>query len=191
MQTLFEWDFHGKDDARIQEFIDRNFAEFGPGLENKDFVEELVRGVLEKREKLDAIIEKTAPEWPIEQVAMVDRNILRLGIFELLFADPEAVPPKVAINEAIELAKSFGGETSGRFINGVLGTIYREMGEPMKDYPSRAELEAQREARGEEEVLDGAARGISEEQEPGRGDPEGAEARVAPDGAADEGSERV
>ena len=153
MQVLFEWDFNGCDDSRIEELIERNFREFGPGLENEDFVEELVLGVLKKRKKLDEIIEKTAPEWPINQVAIVDRNILRLGIFELLFSDREAVPPKVAINEAIELAKSFGGETSGRFVNGVLGTIYREIGEPMKDYPTRAELEAQREA--EKELEEG------------------------------------
>lgn len=155
MQVLFEWDFNGCDDSRIEELIERNFREFGPGLENEDFVEELVLGVLKKRKKLDEIIEKTAPEWPIDQVAMVDRNILRLGIFELLFSDREAVPPKVAINEAIELAKSFGGETSGRFVNGVLGTIYREIGEPMKDYPTRAELEAQREAEKELEEEEG------------------------------------
>lgn len=144
MQTLYEWDFSGCDDKTIDEKIARNFKEFGPGLEESEFIESLVMGVLKKRKKLDAIIEKTAPEWPIAQVAMVDRNILRLGIFELLFSDREAVPPKVAINEAIELAKSFGGETSGRFINGVLGTIYREIGEPMKDYPTREELEKQR-----------------------------------------------
>ncbi len=141
MQTLYEWDFCGGEGADINERIQRNFDEFGPGLENYDFVESLVLGVLKRREKLDAIIEKTAPEWPIAQVAMVDRNILRLGIFELLFSDRDAVPPKVAINEAIELAKSFGGETSGRFVNGVLGTIYREIGEPMKDYPKRGEGE--------------------------------------------------
>ena len=139
MQALYEWDFNGRDDSTIEKRIRRNFAEFGPGLENPEFVEALVKGVLEKREKLDQIIEKTAPEWPIEQVAMVDRNILRLGIYELLFSDREAVPPKVAINEAIELAKGFGGETSSRFVNGVLGTIYREIGEPMKDFPKRGE----------------------------------------------------
>jgi len=139
MQTLYEWDFNGKDDSTMEELIERNFKEFGPGLDNLEFVEALVYGVMKKCKKLDQIIEKTAPEWPIAQVAMVDRNILRLGIFELLFSDRDAVPPKVAINESIELAKSFGGETSGRFVNGVLGTIYREIGEPMKDYPKRGE----------------------------------------------------
>lgn len=166
MQTLYEWDFFGMDNDTIDERIERNFEEFGPGLENFDFVESLVKGVLKRREKLDAIIEKTAPEWPIAQVAMVDRNILRLGIYELLFSDRDAVPPKVAINEAIELAKSFGGETSGRFVNGVLGTIYREIGEPMKDYPKRGEnAEGEEmplvlsEAEGSEEEANEAAQG--------------------------------
>lgn len=155
MQTLFEWDFRGKDDAMLPEATTRNLREFGPGLDDSGFVTELIGGVLGKRKKIDQIIEKAAPEWPIEQIAMVDRNVLRVGIFELLFSDHAAVPPKVAINEAIELAKSFGGETSGRFINGVLGTIYREIGEPLKDYPTRKEREAalaaQREAEGAEE----------------------------------------
>lgn len=141
MQSLYEWDFRGKDLAAVDEIIARNLDEFGPGLDEGEFVKNLVNGVLAKRDKIDAIIEKAAPEWPIEQVAMVDRNVLRIGIFELLLGDRDAVPPKVAINEAIELAKSFGGETSGRFVNGVLGTIYREIGEPMKDYPKRGEKE--------------------------------------------------
>lgn len=139
MQSLYEWDFRGKDDAKLDDIIERNLSEFGPGLEEAAFVKAIVLGALAKRKLIDAIIEKAAPEWPIEQVAMVDRNILRVGIFELLFGDREAVPPKVAINEAIELAKGFGGETSGKFVNGVLGTIYREIGEPMKDYPKRGE----------------------------------------------------
>ena len=83
--------------------------------------------------KLDKIIEKSAPEWPLDQITIVDRNVLRIGLYELLFADRKEVPPKVAINEAIELAKSFGGESSSKFINGVLGTVYREIGEPGKD----------------------------------------------------------
>ena len=82
---------------------------------------------------MDKIIEKSAPEWPVSQITIIDRNVLRLGLFELLFGNREEVPPKVAINEAIELAKTFGGDSSGRFINGVLGTVYREIGEPRKD----------------------------------------------------------
>ena len=90
-------------------------------------MKKLAKGVLAHRPQIDEIIKKSAPEWPIEQITIVDRNVLRIGIYELLFGDKNEVPPKVAINEAIELAKSYGGESSGRFVNGVLGTIYREM----------------------------------------------------------------
>ncbi|MEK7178262.1 MAG: transcription antitermination factor NusB [Patescibacteria group bacterium] len=133
MQTLYEWDFNNRDDSKIDEILKRNIQEFGPGLEDDEFVRDLIRGILKNREKIDAIIIKTAPEWPLEQINLVDRNILRLGIYELLFGNRDGVPPKVAINEAIELAKSFGGETSGKFVNGVLGTIYRAIGEPGKE----------------------------------------------------------
>jgi transcription antitermination protein NusB len=133
MQCLYEWDFKGKDGEKIDEIIKKNSEEFGPGMEDTQFVESLVKNTIANREKIDPLIEKCAPEWPLEQVTIVDRNVLRLGIYELLFGNYEEVPPKVAINEAIELAKSFGGGASGRFVNGVLGTIYRELGEPMKD----------------------------------------------------------
>ena len=133
MQTLYEWDFGGTNDKKIEKILERNIKEFAPGLEDDKFVRDLIRGVLENKKKIDEIISKTAPEWPLEQVSLVDRNVLRLGIYELLFGKREEVPPKVAINEAIELAKSFGGETSGKFVNGVLGTIYRAIGEPGKD----------------------------------------------------------
>lgn len=137
MQSLYEWDFNGRDNYAVEAIIDKNMQEFGPGLEDKKFPRELIHGVLENIEKIDNIIEKAAPEWPINQIATVDRSILRLGLYELLFGDYKAVPPKVAINESIELAKSFGGESSGKFINGVLGTVYREMGEPEKDQGER------------------------------------------------------
>lgn len=133
MQVLFEWDFNGYDDKKIPEILGRDMSEFAPGVEGDDFVKKLVLGVLKKRKKIDDIIEKAAPEWPINQIARVDRNVLRVGLYELLFGDRSEVPPKVAINEAIELAKSFGGDSSGRFVNGVLGTVYREIGEPGKD----------------------------------------------------------
>lgn len=133
LQSLFEWDFNGYANKRVPQIISRVVEEFGPGLDDDRFVQSLVNGVVEKREKLDLIIEKAAPEWPIPQIAIVDRNVLRVGLFELLFADKSEVPARVAINEAIELAKSFGGENSGRFVNGVLGAVYKEMGEPGKD----------------------------------------------------------
>jgi len=129
MQSLFEWDFHSKGNDSLKKIIDRNFKEFGPGLKDIEFVYDLVNGVIKHLDKINPIIEKAAPEWPLEQITIVDRNVLRLGIYELLYGNPKEVPPKVAINEAIELAKNFGGESSGKFINGVLGTVYKEIDE--------------------------------------------------------------
>lgn len=133
MQSLFEWDFRGQKDDQSRDVLKRNITEFAPGLEDSIFAEHLMEGTLRERKTIDKLIEKCAPEWPLEQVTVVDRNVLRLGIYELMFGDYDEVPPKVAINEAIELAKTFGSDASPRFVNGVLGTIYREMGEPMKD----------------------------------------------------------
>ena len=127
MQSLYEWDFSGKKPETLEKIIEKNIKEFGPGLENKTFVWQLVNGVVSKLSDLDKIIEKAAPEWPINQITIIDRNVLRIGLYELLYGNKEEVPPKVAINEAIELAKTFGGESSGKFINGVLGTVYREL----------------------------------------------------------------
>ena len=126
MQSLYEWDFSGKK-LDLKKIVEKNIKEFGPGLEDESFIWQLVTGVVEHLPKLDKIIEKAAPEWPIEQVTIIDRNVLRIGLYELLFGNKEEVPPKVAINEAIELAKSFGGESSGKFINGVLGTVFKEV----------------------------------------------------------------
>lgn len=133
MQSLYEWDFRGRKKNLIEDIIKHNIKEFGPGVEDASFIYYLVQGVLKNQGKIDKLIEKCAPEWPLDQVTVVDRNVLRLGIFELVFGNYKEVPPKVAINESIELAKTYGGESSGRFVNGVLGTIYREMGEPMKE----------------------------------------------------------
>jgi N utilization substance protein B len=133
MQALFEWDFNEYRSNKVENSIARIVEEFGPGLEELSFIQELVLGVVKHRDKLDNIIEKAAPDWPISQIAIVDRNVLRLGLFELLFGEKKDVPARVAINEAIELAKTFGGENSGRFVNGVLGTVYKELGEPGKD----------------------------------------------------------
>lgn len=133
LQSLYEWDFRNRNESLVHDIVSRNIAEFGAGLEETQFIRDLVDGVLAHLEQLDKIIEKAAPQWPIDQIAIVDRNILRLGLYELLFGKREEVPPKVAINESIELAKSFGGESSGKFVNGVLGTVYREIGEPGKD----------------------------------------------------------
>lgn len=141
MQSLFEWDFSGKKSDILDAAVARNRAEFGPGLEEEyPFIDRLAHGTVEHIAVIDEIIGKAAPEWPIEQITAIDRSVLRLGLYELLFGDHTEAPPKVAINEAIELAKSFGGESSGRFVNGVLGTVYREIGEPGKEYPRREEM---------------------------------------------------
>lgn len=137
LQTLFEWDFHNYTKDKIKPILSNNIEEFKPDEGDISYVENLAEGVISKQKTLDAIIEKAAPDWPLDKVSVVDRNTLRIGLFELLYADRKQVPPKVAINEAIELAKAFGGENSGRFINGVLGTIYKEIGEPGKEEVSK------------------------------------------------------
>ncbi len=126
MQSLYEWDFSGKK-GDLEKIVEKNVKEFAPGLEDQSLVWQIVTGVVKYLPKIDKIIEKAAPEWPIDQITITDRNILRIGLFELIYSNKEEVPPKVAINEAIELAKSFGGESSGKFVNGVLGTVFKEM----------------------------------------------------------------
>ena len=133
LQTLFEWDFSNLKKRDLTSAFERNIKEFAPDSKDRPFMQKLLDSVIDKQKELDNIIERAAPDWPLEKISIVDRNILRIGLAELIFADRSEVPPKVAINEAIELAKSFGGETSGRFVNGVLGAVYREMGEPGKD----------------------------------------------------------
>jgi N utilization substance protein B len=123
LQSLYEWDFHGgKRPAR--ELLDRNLEEFAPELDEKDFARTLVDGVTGNQEHIDGLITKFAPDWPLAKITTVDRNVLRLGTFELTYT--HEIPSKVAINEAIELAKTFGGESSGKFVNGVLGAVFRD-----------------------------------------------------------------
>lgn len=132
MQSLYEWDFYGQKENLLDKVTERNIKNFGPGLEDTNFTHSLIKGVIEHITELDKIIGKAAPEWPILKIPIVDRNVLRLGLYELLYSNKEEVPPKVAINEAIELAKTFGGPTSGKFINGVLGTIYKQLDSEQK-----------------------------------------------------------
>lgn len=140
MQSLYEWDFISsmtlnkntgglniaEEKAKLDKIVRSNIKELEPGEENKNFTLELIDGVYKNLEKINNIIKSAAPEWPLEQIAIVDRNVLRIGVYELVFGDQKKVPPKVAINEAIELAKAFGGESSGKFVNGVLGTLYQK-----------------------------------------------------------------
>lgn len=133
LQSLYEWDFRGKDSRELKDIVKHNIEEFAPGMTDTDFIYDLVLGVESNMKDIDALITESAPDWPIEQITTVDRNVLRLGIYELKFANASDVPPKVAINESIELSKTFGGSSSGKFVNGVLGTIYKKMGEPRKN----------------------------------------------------------
>lgn len=144
LQTLFEVDASELPREQAHEALARNVHEFAQRNSDDVFVTATLDGVLGKKKELDRVIEKAAPGWPIDRIAPVDRNILRLGLYELLFGDRAQVPAKVAINEAIELAKQFSGESSGKFVNGVLGTIYKELGEPGKEeqgkHPRRNEV---------------------------------------------------
>lgn len=124
MQSLFEWDFNNKTED-LDTVLQKNVEQFGPGLEDADFAKNLANGVKDHWDEIDTVITDTAPEWPIDQITIVDRNVLRLGIYELMFL--KDVPPKVAINEAVEIGKAFGGENSGKFINGVMGTLYKKL----------------------------------------------------------------
>src|SRR5664279_3231335 len=135
LQTLYEYEFRVQsEDASVDvnEILRRGIERYESTLDDKSFVEELVRGVIEHQAELDAQIQPIAPDWPIEQIARIDRSILRIGLFELLHK-ADVVPPKVAINEAVELAKAFGSDNSSKFINGVLGTAYRTLVEVQPD----------------------------------------------------------
>lgn len=139
MQSLFEWDFDSSlidvpsqeakkfDREKLTEILRANLEEYAEGLEDCSFAADLAFGIFDNMKEIDAVIGKLAPEWPIEQVTIINRNVLRIGVFELKFGKRGDVPPKVAINEAIELAKTFGGQSSGKFINGVLGSLYKEI----------------------------------------------------------------
>lgn len=130
LQSLYEWDFYKcKENREIDliSVIDRNMKVLAEGIDEPEFVFRIAKNLVDHFKEIDEIISKAAPAWPLEQINIVDRNILRIGLSELVFGIPEEVPPKVAINEAIELAKTFGGDSSGKFVNGVLGTVYREM----------------------------------------------------------------
>lgn len=128
LQSLFEWDFHNRQ-GNLDEILDRVTKEFASTSEGNEFAKELLTGVISKIDELDEIIVKHAPEWPIDQITIIDRNVLRLGIYEMMFS--KETPAKVAINEAVEMGKRFGGESSGKFVNGVLGALYKELPEEL------------------------------------------------------------
>lgn len=132
MQALYEWDASERT-SDLKEIIERNLKEFGSGLRDESFLWQLSLNIVEKLPMVDQIVQKVAPERKLSQMNGVDRNILRIGTYELVFGSHEEVPPKVAINESVELAKAFGGDTSARFVNGVLGTVYEGMEELIRD----------------------------------------------------------
>ncbi|MFI5212509.1 MAG: transcription antitermination factor NusB [Candidatus Saccharimonadales bacterium] len=135
LQSLYEFEFRTQSNdtsADINEILGRNLERYESAIDDKEFVSHLVTGVLEHQTDLDIKIQPIAPDWPIEQIARIDRSILRIGLYELLFL-ADIVPPKVAINEAVELAKAFGSDNSSKFINGVLGTAYRTLIEGISD----------------------------------------------------------
>ncbi len=129
LQTLYEYDFRkgaGDDSVDLDEVLGRNLERYEDTIDDKDFVNKLVHGAGAKLNELDETIQPIAPEWPLDQISRIDKTILRLALFELLHLQ-DLVPPKVAINEAVELAKAFGGDNSSKFVNGVLGTAYRTL----------------------------------------------------------------
>lgn len=138
MQTLYEHDFRREEGhlPDLPPILERNLNEFRSSIDDTDFVEDIVAGVTKHQDQIDQVIAPAAPEWPVEQIAKIDKIILRIGVYELMIK--HEVPPKVAINEAVELAKTFGGENSSKFVNGVLGTIYRnsDFYEPEEDTPA-------------------------------------------------------
>ncbi len=132
LQSLYEWDFydHKKD---LLEILESNLNDFAPGISDPAFAYTLTKGVIDNIKKIDKIITKAAPQWPLDQFNPIDKNILRISLYELLFGNKEEVPSKVAINEAIEMAKTFSGDSSRKFVNGVLGTVHRETEEIKKE----------------------------------------------------------
>jgi N utilization substance protein B len=126
LQSLYEWDFYNQKHD-LTKILERNLAEFAPGIDEPEFAWKILTGIAQHMADIDAHIVEAAPEWPLLKIAIIDRNILRIGLYELLYADHEEVPQKVAINEAIEMAKNYGGPNSAKFVNGVLGTVYRKL----------------------------------------------------------------
>lgn len=128
LQSLYEIEFRkdcGDRSINVDDVLSRNISRYHQEIDDKLFIDELVRGIWESTAKLDELLQPLAPEWPIAQIARMDRLVLRIGIFELMFQ--KSAPPKVIINEAVELAKAFGGDNSSKFVNGVLGTAYRSI----------------------------------------------------------------
>jgi N utilization substance protein B len=160
LQTLYEQDFRREaadGEFSLAEVLARNIDRYHEMVDDKSFIEELVRGVSKLQKELDMQLQPIAPEWPIDQIARMDRIILRIGLYELQYE--KDVPPKVVINEAVELAKAFGGENSSKFVNGVLGTVMRqrEGGPETSPKPKKIEKTSVKAPAKTEEKVDEAA----------------------------------
>ncbi len=125
MQCLFEWDQRGQEMERLPMVIEHVLKEFAPEFDDEGYVNRQVHAVAEHLPEIDEVLKHFAPEWKLEEMTGTDRNILRLGLWELKW--DKKIPSKVAINEAIELGKTFGGSASGKFVNGVLGAVFKDM----------------------------------------------------------------
>jgi len=134
MQSLYEWEF--RSNLELDEIVERNIAEFSDDVDH-DYIWKVVRGVRDNNEAINELIKEAAPEWPLEQVARVDKNTLRVALFEMLYDPQQDVPPRVSINEAIEIGKTFGSESTSKFINGVLGYVYRHNESTLKPRDER------------------------------------------------------
>ncbi|MEK7632396.1 MAG: transcription antitermination factor NusB [Patescibacteria group bacterium] len=149
MQVLYEWDFRGKEAVRLPEVVALVREEFAPKFDDGGYVEQQVGEIINHLPAIDTMINTFMPNWTVDSITIIDRNILRLGVYELRF--DQSIPSKVAINEAIELGKKFGGEASGKFVNGVLGAILKDMAAKGE----KKEADVEREKRGD--VADGAS----------------------------------
>jgi len=164
MQSLFLWDFSGKEKDSLGDIVKNVFENFAPQFNDHGFVKDLIQGVIDNLSTIDKYITKYATEWPLEQITMVDRNVLRIGVYELIF--DEDIPAKVAINEAIEVAKAFGSDSSGRFVNGVLGAIYKKMVEREEIKEKEREHKKEEDSKvKEEEKSSSEAENVKEEKE--------------------------
>lgn len=134
MQSLYEWEFRGGDD--LTGITERNINEFKKDVDDT-YIWKVIKGASENWEEINALITEAAPEWPLDQVAKVDKNVLRVALYEMLFDKEEDVPPRVSINEAIEIGKTFGSESSPKFINGALGYVYRKFEDRLKPRDAR------------------------------------------------------
>jgi transcription antitermination protein NusB len=144
LQTLYEQEFRlkcGDKKFKLNEVLKRNVKRYGKTLDDVQFVNELVKGVIKEQTKLDTVIQPLAPEWPLEEIARMDRIVLRMGAYELMYQQ-KAVPSKVVINEAVELAKAFGGDNSSKFVNGVLGSLLRQQEGKKPTTPKKKEKKA-------------------------------------------------